>query len=54
MVIVNICEDSPMITITAPLRYWSNGEGGSHFMSLPEAESLEIRAHAFLNPRGFR
>ena len=23
-------------------------------MSLPEAKSLEIRAHAFMNPRGFR
>ena len=54
MVTVKICEDSPMITVTAPLQYWSNGEGGSHFMSLPEAESIEIRAHAFMNPRGFR
>jgi len=43
-----------MISITAPLQFWSNGEGGSHFMSLPEAESLEIRAHAFMYPRGFR
>jgi hypothetical protein len=41
-------------TVTAPLQFWSNGEGGSHFISLPEAESLEIRAHAFMNPRGFR
>lgn len=43
-----------VISLTAPLQYWSNGEGGSHFMSLPEAESIEIRAHAFMNPRGFR
>ena len=44
-----------MIKVTAPLQYWSNGdEGGSHFMSLPGLESLEIRAHAFMNPRGFR
>ena len=43
-----------MIIVTAPLQFWSNGEGGSHFMSLPEQESLEIRAHAFMNPRGFR
>jgi hypothetical protein len=43
-----------MITLTAPLQFWSNGEGGSHFMSLPELESLEIRAHAFMYPRGFR
>ncbi len=43
-----------MIAITAPLQYWSNGEGGMHFMSLPETESIEIRAHSFMNPRGFR
>ncbi len=43
-----------MINLTAPLQYWSHGEGGSHFMSLPEDESLEIRAHAFMYPRGFR
>jgi hypothetical protein len=43
-----------VIRVTAPLQYWSNGEGGSHFMTLPEQESLEIRAHAFMNPRGFR
>ena len=43
-----------MITVTAPLQYWSNGEGGSHFMTLSGQESLEIRAHAFLYPRGFR
>ena len=43
-----------MIIVTAPLQFWSNGEGGSHFMSLPEQESLEIRTHAFMNPRGFR
>ena len=43
-----------MITLTAPLQYWTNSEGGSHFMTLPEEESLEVRAHAFMNPRGFR
>jgi hypothetical protein len=43
-----------VITVTAPLQYWSNGEGGSHFLSLAEAESIEIRAHAFMYPRGFR
>ena len=43
-----------MISVTAPLQYWSNSEGGSHFLSLPEAKSIEIRAHAFVNPRGFR
>ena len=43
-----------MITVTAPLQYWSNEEGGSHFMAVPEQESFEIRAHALMNPRGFR
>jgi len=43
-----------MIRLAAPLQYWSTGEGGSHFLSVPEDISLEIRAHAFLNPRGFR
>ena len=43
-----------MITVTAPLQYWSNGEGGSHFVSLSDADTAEIRAHAFMVPRGFR
>jgi len=43
-----------MICVRAPLLYWSNSEGGSHYLSLPEDVSLEIRAHAFMNPRGFR
>lgn len=43
-----------MISVTAPLQIWTSDEGSSHFMTLPEAESLEIRAHALMNPRGFR
>ena len=43
-----------MIRITAPLQIWTGSDGSSHFMSLPEAESLEIRAQASMNPRGFR
>lgn len=42
-----------MIRLTAPLQYWSNGEGGSHFMLVPADTSLEIRAHGAMNPRGF-
>lgn len=43
-----------MISVTARLQIWTNDEGSAHFMTLPEAESLEIRAHALMNPRGFR
>lgn len=42
-----------MILVTSPLWLW-NGENGSwHFMSVPEVQSGEIRAHAFAGPRGF-
>ena len=42
-----------MITVTSPLWLWS-GEGGSwHFISVPEAQSGEIRAHTFGSRRGF-
>lgn len=42
-----------MITLTGPLKFWSNEEGGSHFMSVPEEMSREIRAHAMMIRRGF-
>ena len=42
-----------MIGFTAPLQFWSNGEGGSHFITIPADISIEIRVHAGLNPRGF-
>ena len=42
-----------MITVTAPLQIWSNDEGSSHFIGIPAQESLEIRAHSLMNPRGF-
>jgi uncharacterized protein DUF1905 len=43
-----------MITITGPLKIWTNDEGVMHFMSLPEELSGEIRAHAMAVRRGFR
>ena len=43
-----------MIGITGPLQLWTGRDGSSHFMTVPEDEALEIRAHAFMNPRGFR
>jgi hypothetical protein len=42
-----------MITVTGPLKMWTNDEGRMHFMSVPEAISGEIRAHAMLVRRGF-
>jgi hypothetical protein len=42
-----------MITLTGPLKMWSNDEGRMHFMSVPAELSAEIRAHAMLVRRGF-
>lgn len=42
-----------MITLTGPLKMWSNDEGRMHFMSVPKELSGEIRAHAMLVRRGF-
>lgn len=42
-----------MISITGPLKSWSNDEGVAHFMSVPEELSGEIRAHGLLVRRGF-
>jgi len=42
-----------MITVTGPLKVWSNDEGRMHFMSVPEEVSGEIRAHALMVRRGF-
>ena len=42
-----------MISLTGRLKMWSNDEGRSHFMSVPEELSGEIRAHAMLVRRGF-
>lgn len=42
-----------MITLTGPLKMWSNDEGRMHFMSVPAELSGEIRAHSMLVRRGF-
>jgi len=42
-----------VITVTGPLKMWSNDEGRMHFMSVPEEISGEIRAHSMLVRRGF-
>ncbi len=54
-----------MITVTAPIWLWSGGQGSArkrsgpqtvrpgrwHFLTVPEGEAAEIRAHSFGNPR---
>jgi hypothetical protein len=40
-----------MITVTAPLWLWSGGSW--HFITVPEDEAVEIRAHSLLNRGGF-
>jgi hypothetical protein len=40
-----------MITITGPLWLWSGGSW--HFITVPEEDSVEIRAHSLLNRGGF-
>lgn len=43
-----------MITVTVPLRLWS-GEGGTwHFLTVPDDQSDEIRAHCLAMMRGFK
>ena len=42
-----------MITLTGTLKLWTGRDGSSHFMTVPDEESLEIRAHSLMNPRGF-
>ncbi|HEV8407830.1 MAG TPA: DUF1905 domain-containing protein [Sphingomicrobium sp.] len=42
-----------MITLTGPLKIWTGADGSSHFMSVPEELSGEIRAHSMMVRRGF-
>jgi len=43
-----------VITVTVPLRLWS-GEGGTwHFLTVPDDQSDEIRAHCLAMMRGFK
>jgi hypothetical protein len=42
-----------MISLAGPLKIWTSEEGSSHFMTVPEDLSGEIRAHALLIRRGF-
>jgi hypothetical protein len=42
-----------MITFSGPLKVWTFADGSSHFMSVPEELTGEIRFHAMETPRGF-
>ena len=40
---VNLCEDSRMISVTAPIWLWSEGKGSWHFLTIPPDQAVEIR-----------
>jgi hypothetical protein len=42
-----------MITVTAPLWLWTGENGSWHFITVPEDQSDEIRAHCLSSMRGF-
>ena len=43
-----------MITVTAPLWLWTGANGSWHYITVPEKQSDDIRAHCFAVQRGFR
>jgi hypothetical protein len=43
-----------MITVTAPLFLWTGENGSWHFVTIPDEQSDEIRAHCLAAMRGFK
>ena len=42
-----------MIAATAPLWLWNGGQTNWHFLTVPEEQGSEIRAHGLANRGGF-
>jgi hypothetical protein len=42
-----------MILITGPLWFWSGGQASWHFVTVPEDQAGELRAHSLLSRGGF-
>jgi hypothetical protein len=46
--------EEAVITVIGPLWLWSGENGSWHFVTVPEEQSDEIRAHCLADMRGFK